>query len=253
MGTIWKTLCIPVIINLLFMSVVTMANENTDAVMESGLNVNTYTLNSIGNGFAEKESESNFPDYYSMIDNPMPASTFHNPVTLQEIEQESDTIIRGTFLGVIMQEEEYDPSFGTFVYGFTHSSIRVEEVYSGNVKVGDTIALFEPYYVQQRDNQTILSHHENYYPTKTDKSYIWFLSENAGSNYDAFWGLEPNKFYYSPLYCERGRYPAIDAASSAPVDVDNMSNRELDLSPSGSSLAYKKIYREVISKYLTKR
>lgn len=67
------------------------SNENTDAVMESGLNVNTYTLNSIGNGSAEKESESNFPDYYSTADNPMPASTFHNPVTLQEIEQESDT------------------------------------------------------------------------------------------------------------------------------------------------------------------
>lgn len=221
--------------------------------VHAAANGNTYTINSLENNFSKKDLEIKAPDYYSMIDNPMPASTLHNPVTLQEIEQESDTIIRGTFLGVIRQEEEYDPNFGTFVYGFTRSSIRVEEVYSGNVKVGDTIELFEPYYVQQRDNQTILSHHENYYPTKTDKSYIWILSENQGANYDAFWGFEPDKFYYSPLYCERGRYPAIDAASSAPVDVDNMSNRELDLSPSGSSLAYKKIYREVIGKYLTKR
>lgn len=238
-------------ISVTFITFLWFVSVNTLAV-ESNITVNVYTSNKIENDTSSKISENKLPDYYSMVDNPMSASTFNNPVTLQEIEEESNVIVRGTFLGVTKQEEEYDPNFGTFVYGFTRSSIRVEEVYSGNVKLGDILELFEPYYIKEQDNQTILSHHENYYPTKTGKSYIWFLSENAGANYDAFWRLNPNQFYYSPLYCERGRYPTIDTTLRSSIDVDNMSNQELDLSPNGSSYIYKQIYSDVINKYLKK-
>lgn len=247
MGRIWKILCLSVVTCSLFMSVITMADENPGSTEKSGISPIAYTSNIMGNDAPQAESESKSSDYYSMMENATEASTVNNPITLKEIEQLSNAIIRATFLDVIKQEEFLD-SFGTPIYAFTHSSICVDEVYAGNVKAGDVLSIFEPYYITENNGTYILTHHGNYYPSEAGKSYIWFLNQRSGAVYDTAFGLDPDQNYYALSWCERSRYPVIESASA---NADNMSNQDLDLSPSGSSFVYKKIYNEVIQKYFT--
>lgn len=232
------------------MSVISSAREHM-LTSDKNINMKPYTIDTLESGLSNNMTTQRQLDYYSMIDNATETSTMNNPITLDETEKLSNTIIRATFLGVINQEELLD-SYGTPIYAFTRSSIRVDEVYSGNVKPGDVLSLFEPYYITQSNGASVLTHHENYYPTEIGKSYIWFLNERPGTIYDPAFGLEPNQNYYALSWCERSRYPTVDITLRSSIDVDNMSNQELDLSPNGSSYIYKKIYKEVINKYLKK-
>ena len=63
-----------------------------------------YTESRLNNTSSPKAKTDKIPDYYSMIDSPTMASTMNNPLTLNEVENLSNTIVKATFLGVVKQE-----------------------------------------------------------------------------------------------------------------------------------------------------
>lgn len=203
-----------------------------------------YTANSLRSPAIYSEIASEKPDFYSMQDNGLLASTAISISTLDEVEQNSDVIVQATFEGAIKQEDVYTET-GKFLFATTRSSLRVEKVFQGTVKEGDIIPLLEPYYINNRNDEPMVTHFESYYPSESGKSYIWFLREIHNPNVDV-----PNGYHYELVRCERGRYPVINTASRANTDVDNMSNRELDLSPNGNAGVYKDILKDVIDKYM---
>lgn len=209
--------------------------------------ISAYTMDNITNDSSKKA-----PDYDSMLDNQALASTVHNPITLRATEELSDTIVKGTFLGVTKQAELWDDELEFFRYAVICSSIRVDEVYSGDVQVGDILHLFEPYFIAKSEGQTVLNHFENYYPSENGRTYIWLLKKSLGSEFDPGFHFEPDQIYYSLAWCERGRYPVLNDNARSASDISAMSSRDLDLSPNGDTTVYKKIYGEVIDKYLKK-
>lgn len=225
---------------------VNIINEDVLTKMDYA-SISAYTMDSIKNDSSKKA-----PDYDSMLDNQALASTVHDPITLRATEELSDTIVKGTFLGVTKQAELHNTKFGYLIYAITCSSIRVDEVYSGNVQVGDILNLIEPYFITESEGQTVLNHFENYYPSENGKTYIWLLTKSDGSKIDPKFHLEPNQTYYSLAWCERGRYPVLNDNARSASNISAMSSRDLDLSPNGDTTVYKKIYGEVIDKYLKK-
>ena len=208
-----------------------------------------YTEARLNNSPSSKAKTDELPDYYSMIDSPTMASTMNNPLTLNEVESLSNTVIKATFLKTLKEEHVLD-SFGEPYARFTHSQIEVEDVYQGNVQPGDILELFEPYYIKEVDGKTYLTHHENYYPCEPGKSYIMFLLETSGIEHDSRYGFLPDQKYYAFSWCERSRFPVIDTNARSETDISALSNEDLDLSPNASTGLYKKLYQEAIDKYM---
>ena len=208
-----------------------------------------YTESRLNNTSSPKAKTDKIPDYYSMVESQAMASTVNNPLTLNEVESLSDTIVKATFLGVVKQEGLLN-SFGEYSLRFTHSQIKVNEVYQGNVQPGDILELFEPYYIKEVDGKTYLTHHENYYPCEPGKSYIMFLLETSGIEHDSRYGFLPDQKYYAFSWCERSRFPVIDTNARSETDISALSNEDLDLSPNASIGLYKKLYQEAIDKYM---
>lgn len=226
---------------------VNIINEDVLTEMDYA-SISAYTMDSIKNDSSKKA-----PDYDSMLDNQALASTVHEPITLRATEELSDTIVKGTFLGVTKQAELWDNKWGFLRYAVTWSKIRVDEVYSGDVQVGDILNLVEPYFIEEVDGQTMLTHFENYYPSEDGKTYIWLLTKSLGSEHDPGFNYEPDETYYSLAWCERGRYPVLNDNARSASNISAMSSRDLDLSPNGDTTVYKKIYGEVIDQYLKKQ
>lgn len=208
-----------------------------------------YTESRLNNTSSAKSKSDEIPDYYSMIDSPTMASTMNNPLTLNEVESLSNTIVKATFLGVVKQEGFLN-SFGEMSRRLTHSQIRVDEVYQGNVSPGDILEIFEPYYIDEADGEKYLEHHENYYPCETGRTYIMLLVEKPGTKVNPKYGLPTEKNYYAFSLCERSRFPVIDTNARSETDISAMSNEDLDLSPNASTGLYKKLYQEAIDKYM---
>lgn len=237
--------CFGLIICFLFsLTSINTSAQNRYHPMLTQNNDQDYTANVLESPTIYSETANEKPDFYSMHDNGLLASTAINISTLDEVEQNSDIIVQATFVSAVKQEDVYTET-GKFLFATTRSSLQVEKVFQGSIKEGDIIPLLEPYYIDNRNDEPMVTHFESYYPSESGKSYIWFLREIHNPNVDV-----PNGYHYELVRCERGRYPVINTASSANSDVDNMSNRELDLSPNGNAGVYKKIFKDVIDKYM---
>lgn len=212
--------------------------------------ITAYTINKIEKDLSGTTSSDASPDYYSMIDNKAEACTIHDPIKLRAVEELSDIVVKATFLGVDKQAELFDYELNYLRYAVTCSSIRVDEVYSGDVNVGDILTLIEPYFITEVENQKVINHFENYYPSETGQTYIWMLSKSTGAEHDPGFHFDPNKTYYSLAWCERGRFPVINTNARSETDISTMSNQDLDLSPNGDPEIYKRLYQEVIDKYM---
>lgn len=219
----------------LFLGIVLISNNIFAADLTSRA-CTSYTANS----FKSVNTSDKQPvlDYYAIEEYAISTSKMFDPGTLNEVEQLSDTVITGTFLNTLKQEDIYS-GHGSYLYGYTKSSVRVDKVYSGNLNVGDVITVLEPYAI----HENVLLHYENFYPSQSDKVYIWFLEKNT----------EPDmQGIYTIVVGERGRYPILNDNARSASDISAMSSRDLDLSPNGDTTVYKKIYSEVVGKYLKK-
>lgn len=160
--------------------------------------------------------------------------------SLDELEDLSNYIVQGKFRDDA--REDLQEQVGIVVFGATVSSFEITKVYKGEMNEGDVIKVAEKYYVDDVNGQETLIHYGNYMPSEVGKEYLMFF-DNPPENTERW------KDIYSPMCREKGRYPVIAANARASIDVDGMTNEELNLDK-GDSTLYRTIYKDVISNYM---
>lgn len=153
---------------------------------------------------------------------------------LEYLEEYSEIIVVGTFIGDTEQEEiyQYDSHFGKDVLATVVSKnyIKVSKVIKGNVDIGDTVAITQRYGVV--DDQFIAI--SRLTPMLKDDAWIFFLSENNEVGAGAYHCTGDND----------GRYPLenFDYKKIALTDNENLGvfNKE-DFR--------EEIYKEILKKY----
>lgn len=166
--------------------------------------------------------------------------SLYNPQSLEEVEDLAEYIVRGKLLDDAKQKlERYGSEFVGF--GVTVSSFEISHVYKGSLKEGDKIQIAERYYTLEKNGVTT-RYELGYAPSVPNQEYIFFLIKAP----------DKNKFlrgFYSPMVKETGRYPVIGTKDSGYPRLNLMTASELNLVQENPE-TYKKIYQQVIDKYL---
>lgn len=164
----------------------------------------------------------------------------YDPQSLEEVEDLAEYIVRGKLLDDAKQKlEQYKSEFVGF--GVTVSSFEISHVYKGNLKEGDKIPIAERYFTLEKDGITT-RHELGYAPSVPNQEYIFFLIKAPDKN-------EFLRGFYSPMVKETGRYQVIDTNDSVYSRLNLMSANELNLVQEKPE-TYKKIYQQVIEKYM---
>lgn len=166
--------------------------------------------------------------------------SYYDPQSLEEVENLSEFIIKGHLLDDAKQKL-YSPESGVVVYGVTVSSLEISKVYKGKLNAGETIPIAEKYYTLDENGETT-RYELGYAPSNPGTEYIFFLNKAIDSN-------EFMRGFYSPMVKETGRYPVPRTKDSGYSRLNLMSEKELNLVQENPE-TYKRIYQQVIDKYL---
>lgn len=166
--------------------------------------------------------------------------SYYDPQSLEEVENLSEFIVKGHLLDDAKQKL-YSPESGVVVYGVTVSSLEISKVYKGKLNAGETIPIAEKYYTLDESGETT-RYELGYAPSNPGTEYIFFLNKAIDSN-------EFMRGFYSPMVKETGRYPVLRTKDSGYSRLNLMSEKELNLVQENPE-TYKKIYQQVIDKYL---
>ncbi len=168
------------------------------------------------------------------------ADTLFDAGSLEELEDHAKYIVQGKFYDDAREDIQKDGEVITF--GATVSSFEITKVYKGDFEVGEVIKVGEKYYIDESDGQKTLVHFGNYLPSEVGKEYLMFFNDPPANS-------ERWKDTYTPINCEKGRYPVVAPGTVSEADVDNMTNEELNLDTGDSSL-YRQFYKDVIENYM---
>lgn len=173
------------------------------------------------------------------------------PETAAELEEKSDIMVQGILLEgseEILETMDLGLPEPFVSYGTTISPLKITKVIKGDLAVGDTINLAEPYYkkiVDGKETTVIFAGREYmglYNPCQIGKEYLLCLDEfnDIPDHPSDAYGL---------MWRELGRYPVVSPLSRAFLDVDSMTNEDLDFRE-GDASGYKEIYKGVIELYM---
>jgi len=176
-------------------------------------------------------------DSYDKIEH-LSASLLYYETTLEGLEKRSKSIARGRISGV--PETVYsDYNRPKKMPLYTIIALEVTETYKGNIEVGKTIKIIEPYYIANRTLYT----YGNYLPSRMDEEYIFFFgSQLVDKNPD----LEKYRGAYFVDHDERGRYLVPKKGS---IDDKRDFREELSLGELDTSV-YMGLYKEVTDAYI---
>ena len=166
--------------------------------------------------------------------------SYYDPQSLEEVEDLTKYIVRGRILDDAKQKlERYGSKY--VVFGVTVSSFEISHVYKGDLKEGDKIPIAERYYTLE-ENDVTTRFDLDYAPSVPNHEYIFFLIKDSDNNPFL-------RGFYSPVVKEMGRYPVIGTKDSGYSRLNLMTASELNLVQENPE-TYKKIYQQVIDKYL---
>lgn len=169
--------------------------------------------------------------------NEINADRFRVANTFQELEKSSDLIVEATVLSekeTVLDKLEDD----TIVFGYTITKLRIDEVFSGDVKNDDIIVITEEYFTVGKDIFT----QGNYIPAKENSKYIFYLKKYDDST--------RFKNMYYPIDLEKGRYSLQNNISD--IDsIDTLTNKEMEIGKREDK-EYRQWYKQTISKYKRK-
>lgn len=154
----------------------------------------------------------------------------HDIKTVEDLTKHGRVIVQG----YIEDDAKEIAPMGT---RYTVSNLKITKVYKGDYQVGDTIQLYERFYVEERDGADTLITFQNYMPCEAGKEYLFFM--------DGFTGYDD---IYTPMMFKFGRYPVVNSYNCRTVDVDTLSVEDLYLC--NDYQEYRDIYKEVIDEYM---
>lgn len=173
----------------------------------------------------------------------MPASRAFTPGNLDELEYLIPNIVRGRVGN--------DP---TIVYQYALSgpspshnrvSIEILEVIRGDLQVGETVNILEPYFIE--DN--VLFTWANYMPSRPNHEYFFFLGDQLGEYTDT--GRRRPESFLGAYFVLRGEFGRHRVPESNMRQADSTFNtNELSLGTHVDTELYMSIWQEVIDAYM---
>ncbi len=163
------------------------------------------------------------------------------PSNLEELEEDSDLIIKG-----IIQDGKENLEV-TESFGYTKTKVLITEILKGDKNLLNQVIVYtEPYYEATINGVLGYVIIDNYEPAIIGNEYILFLDNDTS-------GAEIYKGTYALKYCETGKYLVNEninrVRTSVDAYVDGLSNEELNIGPEKSTF-YRKMYKSVIDKYI---
>ncbi|MCL2372485.1 MAG: hypothetical protein FWC78_03685 [Defluviitaleaceae bacterium] len=166
------------------------------------------------------------------------------PATLDELKNSSANVVRGRIgndaRNVYQFNYNFDPPIRIGLAN-THVSLEILEVFKGNLVVGETITLVEPYSISYGTLRTW----GNYMPSTPYEEYIFFLCEPfALQDYPCHYGS-----FILP-FCYMSRFP-IQSEATAMRSFD-MVDLTIEHSPttSGNPIAYMYMWQDVLVEFV---
>lgn len=162
------------------------------------------------------------------------------PDNLDDLEKYSDYIVKGKIQEGSKSELIYADGSDDVVMSFTTvTPLEINQVYKGDLEVGQIVEICEKYYKSEIDGKIHIRHFGDYMPSTVDGEYIFFLNKcKEGTKWEG---------KYSVSYFERSRYPVFPKTRSA-LSVDELDNSDLNLD-TGDATIYKELLKEVMDKY----
>lgn len=172
------------------------------------------------------------PDYSKMRKSQLQGAAVM-PHSLEDLERYSDYIVEG----VLQSDAETCVSaaspLGGLQAGATKSTLYIARVLKdgGELREGDAVPLYEPYYVSDVQKEPCLFYFGGYLPSETGKAYLFFLTKNELGG-------------YSPSGLENARFPVCSED-----EADTLTRAELCLSVEANLDEYRALCREVLAAY----
>lgn len=194
----------------------------------------------LGTGCSLFSSQASPPDYTNMKKSQLQTSVAIIPHSLEDLERYSQYIVEGvlqndaeTCVSVDSQLEGAVPYAGA-----TKSSLVITRVLkdNGELQAGDSIPIYEPFYVYDVQDEPCLFYMTSYLPSEAGKTYLFFLNKNALDG-------------YAPSGMENSRFPVPSTQTRASVDIDSLTKEDLSLAESADLEKYKALYKEVLEEY----
>ena len=212
--------------------VIFMSAANSNAT-----NVNAANQTVYGN-FHHYQNFDEIEFFHALRARPLPA-------TLDELIERVPNVVRGRLANdaeiVFQFNRESQPDHPTT--GHNRVSLEILEVIQGDLTVGETISILEPYFIQDR----VLFSWANYSPSIPYQEYFFFLGDRLA---DIASELVPpgyeGAFFVLQGYRGRFRVPNIQR-----FHVQEFSFDELSLGEYTDSYAYTHLWNEVIDAFIT--
>ena len=178
---------------------------------------------------------------------PLQTSMLGIPDSLSAAEEWADVTVEGVLedggqpfyrFPTLPEEWSSRVSWQAPMSGSTISTLRVTRVLggTGDVKPGDRISIYEPYYVYDNaDGVSTLYYYAHYLPAEPGEKYLFFLTENAYGNL--------------AVGNEGMRFPLPDAQARSAASIDALTAEDLYLAEGVDLESYKALYREVLEAY----
>lgn len=173
-------------------------------------------------------------NFYEIVHTPATQIMEHN---LDGVMSWTHNVVRGRLADDARRPVLDD---GTVNGPHTFSSLEILEVYMGDLEVGDTITLAEPYFIS---DGTLFTYH-NYLPSVPNQEYIFFLEDSITNPvHDVYYGIH----FLSMGH--RARFP-IPVSLNENVAMHGLTARELSLGSDHNFEIYLSIWQEVIDTFL---
>jgi hypothetical protein len=169
--------------------------------------------------------------------------------TLEELKSRTTHIVRGRIADnattVLLYNFEYDPPRPSLHH--TIVTFEIYEVIKGNLTVGETIKIREPYYIRDR----ILTMRFNYMPSIPHQEYIFFLTNQTTPD-RIVPGHEKIVHTFLVVQGVNGRFLVPDFGDGY-VDLQTFTAEDLSLGSSGGRFnidLHRRLWQEVIDAYM---
>jgi hypothetical protein len=156
--------------------------------------------------------------------------------TLNEIEERATCIVKGRVL------DKTETVYSIINDGkplFNMTSLEVTGVIKGDIAVGETISILEPYYIMDSTVYTF----GNYLPSWPNEEYLFFFARKQAEGYGV---PEECVGAYHVDNKERGRYLI---PNDTQIKEGKFTRDELSLGKHNTDI-YMQIYQDVIEKYI---
>ena len=188
------------------------------------------------------------PHHYGSFREVIDAPGSRGPLaeTLEELEERVPNIVRGR----IGSDARIVYQFTSITYpdrptlGHNRVSLEILEVIQGDLRVGETICILEPYYIFGRTLFTWA----NYMPSIPYQEYIFFLGYQLTEMITDT--IARPEEYVGAYYVRQGEFGRFPVLTDTEADIQNFSANDLSLGRYANIELYLRLWQDVLDAFI---